>query len=178
MQLPPGTHFLYCLHLFASSIIECSWSRNNSNWKVNTATLDRWLFPSVSGGWLLKLTNTKRSWKITQPEYLFKRILQWERYFKNALIISDPVLPCIQQAQLRIVWSELPRVSNSCISYDSNMIPNQRHLPIRSKKNNMTKERGQKWSTFYFLGFFFFFFTSALVFYHKRCRKPQEILLQ
>lgn len=194
MQLPPGTHFLYCLHLFASSIIECSWSRNNSNWKVNTANLHRWLTETVSQCvWRLAFetfTNTKRCWNITQPEYLFKEYGTSVRntgspgrYFKKALIISDPVLPYFQQAHLGMVWSELAHVGNSCISYESNMIAKQRNLAIHSKKNKMTKERGQKWSTFSFLGSFLFllgfFFTSALVvFYHKRHRKPQKILLK
>lgn len=42
MRLSLETHFPHCLHLFASSIIECSWSRRNSNWKVNTSTFHRW----------------------------------------------------------------------------------------------------------------------------------------
>lgn len=76
MQLPPGTHFLYCLHLFASSIIESSWSRYNSNWIVDTVPLHRCLinteivFQCVWRMAFETFTNTSSHSNATQSETL------------------------------------------------------------------------------------------------------------
>lgn len=67
------------------------------------------LFPSVSGGWLLKLLQTPKDVETSHNQNICSKSTSvrntgsHRRYFKKALIISDPVLPYFQQAHLRMV---------------------------------------------------------------------------
>lgn len=94
------------------------------------------MFPNVSRGWLLKLLQTPNNGETSHNQNICSKNTSvrntgsHRRHFNKCMNNQWSCTSIFPTSPAGNVWSELPHVGNSCIRYESNMIPKQRNLPM------------------------------------------------
>lgn len=176
MQLPPGTHFLYCLHLFASSIIESSWSRYNSNWIVDTVPLHRCLINTeivFQCVWRMKLLQTPTATATPHgPNTCSER--HWVSQVFFLVQLTQPAPNTYFHISNEPSWElcdlTWPMLATAASAKKATRYPS-RHTHQHIQRRRKRQRRGQKCSPFNILAFL----TPGS---SQEALKPQEMLLK